>query len=212
MSDTRVAAALLADSQALWTKIVRHRFVVAAADGSLEAEAFDRWLVEDHAFVVGFRCFVEGLAALAPHDDAKAVLAGAQVPLAAELELFADEAERRAIDLGAEPGPTTLGYTSFVRASLQDGYDVALTVLYGAEKAYFDAWRAVRETADRTSPYRRFIENWSSDDFGAWVDEVATLLDAAAPDGPTAPMRQAFGRVVRFEIRFWDAVFTGERW
>jgi thiaminase/transcriptional activator TenA len=195
----------------LWPNIVRHPFVAAAADGSLDHPAFDRWLVEDHAFVVGFRSFVEGLAVLAPNDDATAVLAGAQVPLAAELELFAEEAERRGLDLDADPGPTTLGYTSFIRASLQDGYDVALTVLYGAEKAYYDAWRAVRD-ADEASPYRRFIENWSSDAFGFWVDAIATLLDAAAPDGPTIHMRQAFGRVVRFEIRFWDAVLAGERW
>ena len=208
----KVASALLTDSRSLWTKIVRHPFVVAAADGSLDPAAFNRWLVEDFAFVVGFRDFVQGLAALAPTGDATSVLTGAQVPLAAELELFADEARRRDLDLDTEPGPTTLGYTSFIRASLQDGYDVALTVLYGAEKAYFDAWRAVRETADRASPYRPFIENWSSDDFGAWVDDVAKLLDAAAPDGPTTPMSRAFGRVVRFELRFWDAVYGGERW
>lgn len=207
-----VAAGLLDENRTLWARIVRHPFVAAAADGSLDAAAFDRWLVEDHAFVVGFRRFIAELADLAPSDDARRILAGALGPLDAELTLFADEARCRGLQLGVEPGPTTLGYTSFVLASLHDSYDVALTVLYGAEKAYLDAWRAVRQGADRGSPYWPFIDNWSSDAFGAWVDDVARLLEEAAPGGATPAMRRAFERVVRFEIRFWDGVFAGERW
>ena len=117
--------------------------------------------------------------------------------------------DSRGLDLDVEPSLTTLGYTSYVLSSLLDGYEVALTVLYGAEKAYFDAWRTVRERTDRDAPYAAFIENWSSDAFGAWVDRVARLLDDAASDTPTPSMTRAFDRVVRSELRFWDAVFDG---
>ena len=111
-----------------------------------------------------------------------------------------------------EPGPIALGYTAFLRASLQDGYPVALAVLYGAEKAYFDAWSAVRATASRDSDYWAFVDNWSSPAFAGWVASLAGLLDAVAPHGPTDAMREAFDRVVRFELRFWSAVHTGDPW
>lgn len=186
-----------------------HPFVHAAADGTLAPEAFDRWLVEDHHFVVGFRRFLARLVELAPDEDVRDLLAAAQVPLQAELDLFRAEAGKRGLDLGAEPSPTTLGYTSFLLAAPADGWPVALAVLYGAEKAYFDAWSVVRATAERSSPYWSFIDNWSSPAFGAWVDDLAALVDRLAPD---PAVDRALERVVRFELRFWDAVHRGEAW
>lgn len=206
------AGALAAAGQPLWDGIVSHPFVVAAGDGSLPEAAFQRWIGEDHAFVVGFRRFLTGLVTIAPDEAARDVLGAALVPLQTELELFREEAARRGVDLDAEPAPTTLGYTSYVQAALQDGYQVGLAVLYGAEKAYHDAWAAVRAVAADRSPYWPFIDNWSSPAFASWVEDVAALVDAAAPAGATADMHRAFQRVVRFEVRFWDAVHAGERW
>ena len=80
------------------------------------------------------------------------------------------------------------------------------------EKAYFDAWSAVRATARRDSDYWPFVDNWSSPAFAHWVASIAGLLDAVTPGGPSAAMRASFDRVVRFEIRFWSAVHTGDAW
>ena len=189
--------------------VVDHPFVRAAADGTLAPEAFNRWLVQDHHFVVGFRRFLGRLLELAPDEHARDLLAGAQVPLRAELDLFRAAAVERGLDLMTEPSPTTLGYTSFLLAAPADGWPVALSVLYGAEKAYFDAWSAVRTQAEQSSPYWLFIDNWSSPAFGAWVDDLARLVDQLAPD---PAVDRALDRVVRFELRFWDAVHQGETW
>jgi thiaminase/transcriptional activator TenA len=206
------ARALLARSQPLWQRLTAHPFVTGVADGSLEPAAFDRWLVQDYAFVLGFRRFLAGLLVLAPDARGADVLAAGVTSLQAELDLFRREASNRRLDLAAEPSPTTLGYTSYLQASLAEGYPVGLTVLYGAEKAYYDAWAAVRAAARRSSPYWSFVDNWSSDAFAGWVAAVARLLDSAAPGGPAPAMCTAFDRVVRFELRFWDAVHSGEGW
>ena len=190
----------------LWDQIRTHPFVAAAADGTLPDAVFERWLVEDHHFVVGFRRFLARLVELAPDESARDLLAGAQVPLKAELDLFRAEAGRRDLRLDTEPGPTTLGYTSYLLAAPADGWRTALTVLYGAERAYFDAWSEVRRTAERSSPYWAFIDNWSSPAFGEWVDAIGALLEPIGRD------EVAFERVVRFELRFWDAVHRGETW
>lgn len=205
------AQTLLAGQADRWAELVRHPFVTATADGSLPPEVFDRWLVEDHAYVVEFRRFLAALVALAPDEPGRDLLAGALGPLQAELDLFRAEAARRGLPLTGEPGPTTLGYSSYLHASLLDGLPVALAVLFGAEKAYYDAWAAVRAGA-AASAYRPFVQNWSSPEFGAWVDDLGELLDRVCPDGPTGAQRTAFDRVVRFELRFWDAVHTGEHW
>ncbi|CAN5186612.1 MAG: transcriptional regulator [Euzebyales bacterium] len=206
------ASALLAANADLWARITAHPFIAATADGSLPSATFDRWLVADHHYVVGFRRFLAQLLGLAPDEPTRDLLAGALTALGPELGLFRAEATRRGLDLGAEPGPTTLGYTAYLQASLADGFSVALTVLYGAERAYFDAWRAVREHADATSPYWPFVDNWSGQAFAAYVDEVAALLDRVTGGRPDAACHQAFTRVVRFELRFWDAVERGDDW
>lgn len=199
---------LLEANADLWAAITAHPFVAAAAGGTLPRSAFDRWLVADHFYVVGFRRFLARLVEIAPDEPARDLLAGALVPLQAELDLFRREARVRDLDLAAEPDPVTLGYTAYVVASPADGWPVAATVLYGAEKAYVDAWRTVRAGADRDSPYWSFVDNWSSPAFAAWVDEVAALLDRTVTS-PDPAVETAFRRVARFELAFWDAVHGG---
>ena len=193
-----------------WTPIVTHTFVRAAADGTLDSSAFDRWVVADHSFVVGFRRFVGRLVDLAPDEPARDLLAGSLAPLQAELDLFRAWADDHGLDLDAEPGPTTLGYTSYLAAVANDGWEQAVTALFGAERAYFDAWSAVRRSANVSSPWWTFIDNWSSDAFGTWVGEVAALVDRTVPDAKA--VRPTFERVIRFEVRFWDAVEAGDDW
>ena len=195
------SGALLAGAEDDWARLATHPFVVATADGSLPARSFGRWLVADHHFVVGFRRFLARLIELAPHERARDVLAAGLGALQAELDLFRSEAVARDLDLDGEPSLTTLGYTAYLLASPADGWATALTVLFGAEKAYFDAWSAVRTRTEPDRPYWRFVDNWSSTAFGTWVDEIATLVDELPePDHTT------FRRVVRFELAFWDDV------
>lgn len=202
---------LLDTNRGLWRRLATHPFVQQTADGTLPDEAFRRWLAQDHAFVVSFRRFLGRLVDLAPDETAGDLLGRSFAPLEVELDLFRREAAARGVDLAAEPAPTTLGYTGYLMAAPSDGWPVAVTVLYGAEKAYLDAWLAVRERAPDDSPYRRFVDNWSSPSFAAWVNDLASLLDRTVPQ-PTPPVERAFARVVRFELRFWDAVHAGETW
>ncbi|HEV7656668.1 MAG TPA: hypothetical protein VGP36_18290 [Mycobacteriales bacterium] len=212
MSQGTVAAELLAGCSTSWARLATHPFITQAGNGSLRRAVFDRWLVADHYFVVGFRRFLSGLVTLAPDEHAADTLAAGFGALQAELDLFRREAAARGLDLAVDPGPTTLGYTAFLRSSLQDGYAVALAVLYGAEKAYFDAWSTVRGGAVRETDYWPFVDNWSSAAFAGWVAELAGLLDVVAPGGPSPAMRSAFDRVVRYELRFWSAAHTGDLW
>ena len=203
------SAQLLAHNGDLWETLTSHPFVVETANGTLPRETFDRWLAEDHFYVVEFRRFLATLTAQAPAEPARDVLAGALAPLQAELDLFRREAVEHGIRLDGEPCPTTLGYAAYLHACALDGYAAGLTALYAAEKAYFDAWRTVRAGAERESPYWPFIDNWSSAAFGQWVAGLGVLLDE---EPLSDALGRTFRRVARFERRFWDAVHAGEEW
>lgn len=197
--------ALLAGQAAVWPALAEHPFVLATADGTLPEAAFDRWLLEDHAFVVEFRRFLAGVLTLAPDEASRDVLAGGIAALTPELTLFREELARRGLDPAAHtPSLGCASYTGFMLASLHDGYEVASAVLYGVEKAYLDAWTTVRERAAAAgSRYREFIDNWAAEPFAAYVADLGTLLGG---DHPTEAQRVAFGRVAAFEVQFWDAL------
>ncbi|MFC0627119.1 transcriptional regulator [Kribbella deserti] len=195
--------ALLTAQAGLWRQILAHPFVTKTSAGTLPAATFDRWLIEDHYFVRTFRVFLDELTQVAPSDEARAVLAGGLAALEPELALFEREAATRGLNLDVEPSPINLGYSSYLLASVRDGWPVGITVLYGVEKAYYDAWASVRDTTGAETPYAGFIANWSSPDFAAYVADLAGLVDQVEP---TPAMHQAFGRVARFELAFWDLV------
>ncbi|MDQ2723611.1 MAG: transcriptional regulator [Actinomycetota bacterium] len=202
---TGTAEQLVAGESALWQQCLTHPFVLATADDALPAGAFDRWLLADHEFVIQFRRFLAGLTALAPTERARDVLCGGITALTPELELFRTQLSERGLSPDHyDPDAVCVGYTSFLLASFSDGYEVALAVLYGVEKAYLDAWTAVRARAV-ASPYRGFVDNWSAPAFASYVDSLGTLL---GDDAPTPAQQRAFGRVVRFELQFWGAVHT----
>ncbi|HET6298258.1 MAG TPA: transcriptional regulator [Kribbella sp.] len=194
---------LLLDQQPAWKRILDHPFVIRTSAGSLPSATFDRWLAEDHFFVLSFRAFLEALTRIAPDQQAREVLAGGLAALGPELELFESAAAERGLDLTAEPSLLNVGYSSYLLASVQEGWPVGITVLYGVEKAYYDAWASVRDSTDPDTQYAGFIANWSSPEFSAYVDQLAALVDR---EELTAPMSLAFDRVVRFELAFWDLV------
>ncbi|HLZ38284.1 MAG TPA: hypothetical protein VKP64_11150, partial [Mycobacteriales bacterium] len=133
------AEGLVAGEGELWASLAAHPFVLAVGDGSMPAEAFDRWLIADHTFVVGYRRFVAQLVAAAPDEPTRDLLAGDLAVLQGELDLFRSQAAARGLDLGTEPGLIALGYTGWLHATVLEGFPVALAVLYGGERAYYDA-------------------------------------------------------------------------
>jgi thiaminase len=197
------SAALLAAQLPAWQRILAHPFVIETSAGTLPRATFDRWLTEDHYFVQAFRSFLVELSAIAPDDEARQILAGGLAALEPELALFEREALARGLDLTTEPSLLNLGYTSYLLASVGEGWPVGITVLYAVEKAYYDAWASVRDTTSPGTPYAAFIANWSSPDFAAYVDRLGWLVDR---EDLTVAMHLAFDRVARFELAFWDLV------
>jgi thiaminase len=195
--------ALLSGQETAWKLILDHPFVAQTSAGTLPRSAFDRWLIEDSYFVRSFRAFLTDLTAIAPDDEAREVLAGGLAALVPELELFETAAAERELDLGTEPSLLNLGYSSYLTASVRDGWPVGITVLYAVEKAYYDAWASVRDTTGPATQYAGFIANWSSPAFAAYVDKLGALVDR---EELTADLVTAFDRVVRFEQAFWDLV------
>lgn len=200
----------------LWTRMLRHPFLLETRDGQLDDGVFANWLRQDYLFVRAAVPFLGAILSKAPPDDRR-FHAEAISALHDELDLFRERAEALGVGLEeVEPALVNHGYVQFLLATGRGrGYPKAFTVLYAAEKAYHESWKVVDEGLDPGSPWQPFVENWAGDAFAGYVDALEERLDALAEAaGPDllAEMEELFELTVRYEIAFWEMAYTGAGW
>ncbi len=171
---------------------------------------------QDYLFVEAAIPFIAALIPKAPKDH-RAALGAALPTLEKELELFRERAESAGVDLrNVEPSFTNHAYVQFLLASAYArSYAEAFTVLYVAEKAYYDSWMVVKAGIDKGSIWYPFVENWTSDAFKGWVDYLEGELDRLAQDVGAAErlnMSQLFELTTKYELAFWEMAASGESW
>lgn len=192
---------LAAGAGELWALGTRAEFLDAVADGSLPAEAFSRWLVQDYRFVNGFTRFAAVTAAKTPRPAQSTLIAGLAA-LDDELGWFERHAAARGLDLGSELHPVCRGYVDFlIAAAYSEPYEVLLAIFYGVEVAYTVAWGRL----EATGPYAEFITRWTHPEFQRYVSELERLADAH----PHPRQQAAFDRVMRYEREFWRMTWEG---
>jgi thiaminase len=202
--------------QPVWERILDHRFLKETRDGTIDHETFATWMRQDYLFVEAAIPFIAVLMPKAPVAHRQAL--GQVLPvLEKELDLFRERAEAVGVSLrGVKPSFVNHAYVQFLLASaFTRSYAQAFTVLYVAEKAYYDSWMVVREEIDRGSTWYPFVENWTSDAFEGWVGFLQTNLDALAEDAGAAEregMAELFELTARYELAFWEMAATGAGW
>lgn len=185
----------------LWSRGTSAAFLDAIGDGSLPEEAFNRWLVQDYLFVLGFTRFAALAAARTPRPG-QSLLLGGLAALDAELDWFERHARERGLDLASEPHPTCRCYVDFlIAAAYSQPFEVVLAIFYGVEVAYTVAWGRL----EKKGPYAEFIGRWTHPDFVAYVHELRELAAAHPHPGQQA----AFDEVMRHEHDFWRMTWEG---
>ena len=177
----------------LWNSATRHPFLGAVREGTIADEAFDRWLSQDALFVADLLVFQARLLARAARP-AQGVLAGGCVALVDELDWFEDQAARRGIEPGQQPLPATIAYHLLLQQLDQMPVDAALTALWVIERVYLLAWSSAVST---TSPFKEFVDHWTTPGFAAYVDTLAELAHPEAHGEVVAD-------VLTHEVAFWD--------
>ncbi|MCX7624084.1 MAG: hypothetical protein RMK01_05870 [Thermomicrobium sp.] len=204
---------LLHEARPLWQRMTEHPFLRDLATGQLPRERFDFWVQQDYLFVQAGIRFLALLIARAPDEELRRGLLDAAVAFRHELTIFEDYARTNGLSLAVDPTPVCLGYASYLLATAATGsLAEALAVLWGAEKAYYDAWVTVRRSLGLAEPYARWIENWTSPQFAAWVDWVGRQLLRTTTALDYDAVRAAFLATARYEYLFWDMVYTRARW
>ncbi|MDH3290433.1 MAG: TenA family transcriptional regulator [Gemmatimonadota bacterium] len=209
-------SAQLARVRPLWDRMLAHRFLRDTRDGTISDERFAVWMRQDYLFVEAAIPFIAALLARAPERHWEP-LAGIITALGKELKLFEERAQAVGVDLrGAPPAFANHAYIQFLMATAyRASYAEAYTVLYAAEKAYHDSWKAVQAGLARDSKWYPFVENWAGEAFTQYVTYLEGELDALAEQAGSeerSRMGTYFELTTKYEIAFWEMAATGEGW
>lgn len=184
---------------------LKHPFVTGLADGTLDREAFKRYVAQDAFFL---RAFYRAYALAA----AKAVDPGVSQKLHAfmggaleELKLHGSYAGKWDIDLqDVRPFPATSAYTDFLlRTAWHETPDVTASAMAPCMRLYAFLGQELAKDPNPGNPYQEWVDQYASAEFEALAAEVESLLDEVAEDTPM--VRDAYGYAMRCELDFFGA-------
>ncbi len=187
---------------------LKHPFLQGIATGALARRRFEVYVAQDAYFLEAFtRAYA---LALAKSPDREGIESFRELlnGVSEELALHRGYAKRWGIDLQPEPLSSTQAYTDFLlsTASLEP---VAHTAAAMTPCARLYAWlgQQLAPGVDPTSPYREWVETYSSSEVDALAARLETLLDRYG--GDKARVEALYRRAMELELAFfqgaWDS-------
>jgi thiaminase len=202
--------------KSVWKKLLSHPFLELTYKQEILDDTFAQWVRQDYIFVREAIPFISYLIGRAPLK-LRLQLAEIIGMLVKELGMFEKMAGEHKIDLkNVKPSPTCHAYLQYLYATANVcPIEESFTVLYAAEKAYYDSWKTVKNYLQAKSKWQAFIDYWSSDDFGAyvkWIEGELNKLAEGLPENRLAKMEEQFLTTARYEYMFWTMAQTSEEW
>jgi thiaminase (transcriptional activator TenA) len=205
----------------IYGAILTHPFITGLTDGTLPAESFAFFVVQDALYLHDYARALAAVGSRAPGPAALRMFAGhAADAVAAELELHAtlladlgisQEAAKR-----AEPAPTTLAYTSYLLSTVLGGsYATGVGAVLPCYWIYWEIGKELRRQGSPDPRYQRWIDTYGAAEYGEVVSAVVAEADLAAQTlsgDERALMRRHFRTTSRYEWMFWDMGYRRESW
>lgn len=212
---------LWASIEGLYGKILEHPFIAGLTDGSLAAEAFRFYVVQDAHYLREFARALSIAAARAPRE-ADILMFNRHAAGALEVERSLHESFFQDFGLGEDEvastpmAPTNMAYTNYLLAVAYGGsFAEALGALLPCYWIYWEVGKALLERGSPNSLYQRWIDTYGGEDFGAVVEEILALtnrIGAELSDGERRRLHAHFANTSRYEWMFWEMGYRQERW
>ncbi len=210
---------------ALYDKTLTMPFNAELAAGTLTADRFRHYMIQDAHYLTAFGRALAVAAAKAEHADEIVQFAeAAKVAIIVERSLHADYFETFGVsqaDFEAAPlSPACHHYTSYLIATAwAEPYPVVLAAVLPCFWIYAEVGRSIHARAaddgGKANPYQAWIDTYAGEDFHEAVRAVIATTDAvAAKSSPdiVARMHDAYRYAAELEWMFWESAYRLESW
>ena len=208
----------------VWQASFDHPFVQALADGTLEAERFRFYQMQDARYLEAFAdaCSLISTRCRRPSDKLWFIDA-ARLALVVEGELHAGYGEKLGYgpeDIAAvELTPNNRAYQNHMVSTAQRGTLVeAVAAVTPCPWLYIDLGQHLERELGAipdAHPYADWLRMYSDPEFNAYMDNLLERLQRFADTASGAERdraREAFAISARYEWMFWQQAWDGQTW
>lgn len=200
-----LSARLWEESSDLASACLRHPFVAGIGDGTLDRDAFRRYVAQDAFFL---HAFLRAYALAAARSDSvadAAVFHELMGGVLEELDLHRGYAQALGIDLDhVTPHPACRAYTDFLLRTAWSGtLGELLAALTPCMRLYVFLGTELARERGVGGPYGDWIKTYSSPEIGALGAKLESLLDRVARETPA--VRDAYRYAMECELDFFSA-------
>jgi thiaminase (transcriptional activator TenA) len=208
-------------TQAIYAAIVAHPFIRGLTDGSLSRAAFQFYVIQDAHYLRHFAQCLSIAAAKAPSDDWLVTFnqhASAAILVERALhDSFFAEFGLTASQVWSTPlAPTNLAYTRYLLATAYtQPFHEVLAALLPCYWVYWEVGKELKKLGSSDPLYQRWIDTYTSEEFGNSVQQVLGLTDTIAhalSAEQRATMCGHFITTTRYEWMFWQMGYSEECW
>ena len=199
-------------SSDIYDKIIKHPFNQELMQGTLSQDKFAYYIEQDSLYLQDFaRCHAL-IASRISLEYVRTFLKYADDTFIAEQEVvhqfFKKTFGFKATGLIT---PATLSYTSYLLSvSAMESVEVAVAAILPCFWVYREVGLFIAKKTSEKNPYERWIETYSSKDFGDSATEAIRIFDCLA-EGVTDVVRQkmidAFYKSTCLEWHFWNDAY-----
>jgi len=189
---------------------LEHPFVQGIAKGDLSRDSFKFYIGQDAFFLESFaRAYA---LALAKAPDSSAMRAFLELLEGAleELHLHRNYAERWEIELDPEPASTTRSYTDFLlRVAWSESIDCIMAAMMPCMRLYSYLGQSLKNKVNPESPYREWVETYSTDDFEALAGKLEELYNEyTAEKMSTGQAENYYCNAMELELAFFQQAYA----
>ncbi len=212
----RTSEILWRSAEDVYAGILAHPFLVELSKGELRREAFVRFVSQDYLYLNRYRSALAAAASRAGSPEASELLARMAADISStELALHLDVLREHGVrEEDLEPSPATLAYTSYLLAlACAAPFEEALAALLACSWIYLEVGRELARRGPPPDPlYRRWVEQYSGEQYEREVRDLIALVDSLEVDGRAlAAMRRSYRTAAVYEYMFWDDAYRGAR-
>ncbi len=191
-----------------YQKTIEHPFLVELAEGTLSKERFERYLVEDIAYLKAYREVLLSLASKAPNAEWKQFLIQGSEDCAKEVDHIHSTYLSGTKSSSKSPSKANSAYIAFLRKNVNQGnFTEGLAAVLPCYWIYWEVGRTLKMRGSKNTTYQRWIDYYSDDAYRDTVTMILKMMNQAAKDQPSEKLIQIFASGANHEYLFWDSAY-----
>ena len=199
----------------IWEACLKHPFVTGIGDGTLAAEKFRHYMLQDYLYLFDYaRVFALGVVKARDPELMRTFAANVDAILGGEMKIHRAYMKRLGITeeqvFAVKPALDNLSYTSYMLSVASSGSPMEIVVsILACSWSYAEIGQALAAVPGAAEHpfYGEWIQGYSSEKYAATNQALIELMDSLAANATgeqIAYLTEVFVNCSRYELGFWD--------